>query len=119
MEGIRTVEVAKLMREAILNLQRVAELMQCQPLQSSVGEDEPRIERVKKVLSKAGSRGLSANEIAARADMLPGTVRMILYSNEGLFNAEHISPRRVRWRLADNATEANNVESHHRELVHA
>ena len=65
-----------------------------------VGHGKPSLERVIAALEQAKGRPLTANEIAEAARLLPGTVRMVLYSNRNRFLEQRTSPRRVKWSLA-------------------
>lgn len=57
-------------------------------------------ERVIEVLRASDGRWLSASEIAQKAMVDPGSVRMVLYTNKEMFIATRVSAGRVKWQIS-------------------
>lgn len=94
-------ELVRALRIASETMDRLAAALR---VRDDIGRDEMSgksvSERVAAVLEAAGDTPLTVNQIAAKAGVSAGAVRMVLYRDKQNFKCQHLSPRRVRWRLA-------------------
>lgn len=95
-------EVVKaLMREVTENLNRIRALLDRGGAEVVLidHDDGTQVDRVERVLQSAHGRGLSVEEISRAAGLQTGSVRGVLYTHKQKFEADRLSPRRIRWRV--------------------
>lgn len=71
------------------------------------GATRTHLQMIQDALHCAG-RPLTVNEISTITRIEPGSVRAVLYANDGgTFRKSHLSPRRVVWSLVQNPESAH------------